>query len=149
MSDVRFAELDTEAEWRAAYPVLTDLWADTDRTFTRDSFVSFLRELSVQEDYRLFGLFDDGALVATAGAAIRLNAWYGRYLWVYDLVTDPAYRSAGYGGRLMSHLEEWAAARDCETLALASGVDRTAAHRFYEEFGLTHSSHVFTKPLAD
>ncbi|WP_232702945.1 GNAT family N-acetyltransferase [Halobacterium wangiae] len=147
MAAVRVAELDTEAEWEAAYPVLMELWADADRVFTREEFLAFLRELRAVEGYRLFGLFADDALVSVAGVSVRMSVWYGRYLWVYDLATAPNHRSNGFGERLLSHLERWAADRGCDTIGLASAPERTDAHRFYEDRGMERSSHVFTRSL--
>ncbi|MFC4448602.1 GNAT family N-acetyltransferase [Halorussus aquaticus] len=147
MLDVRIDELETEDEWKEAFPVMRQLWKDTSHEFTRDSFVELLHELTEIEGYRLFGLFVDETIVALAGASLRMSAWYGRYLWVYDLVTDADHRSRGYGKQLLSHLKRWAENRQCETIALASGLDRENAHRFYENANMEKSSYVFKQTL--
>lgn len=147
MPSVDIEELETEAEWDAAFPVMAQLWTDTPREFTRASFVEFVRELRVTEGYRLFGLFEDETLVALAGVSIRMSAWYGRYLWVYDLVTDAPHRSKGYGEALLSFLRGWAKDRDCQTIALAAALERDASHRFYEAQGMERSSYVFKQAL--
>ncbi|MFJ4591848.1 MULTISPECIES: GNAT family N-acetyltransferase [unclassified Kitasatospora] len=55
----------------------------------------------------------------------------GRLLFVDDLVTDRAVRSAGVGGRLMAELEERARRAGCARIELDSGVTNHGAHRFY------------------
>ena len=139
-TDVR--ELTTEAEWRTAFPVLRELRDH----LTEQGYLEYLRAMR-EEGYRLFGLFedgekdedgdggdyDDGEIVAVAGAGIRTNFYNGRHLFVYDLVTRPERRSEGHGSRLMRFLEEWARERDCESITLESGLWREDAHRFYED----------------
>ncbi|MFB6346002.1 MAG: GNAT family N-acetyltransferase [bacterium] len=84
-----------------------------------------------------------------AGVGIEVNMYYGRHLWVYELITDADYRSEGYGLELVSFLEEWADQKDCERVALSSGLQRKDAQRFYEEkVGMDRASYVYTKSQA-
>jgi len=147
MAETHVEELVTEPEWEAAYPVMMQLWDDTPRELARGSYLELLHELRDVEGYRLFGLFADGTLVALAGISIRMSTWYGRYCWVYDLVTDREHRSNGYGERLLSFLKRWATEQGCETIALASALDRDDAHRFYEDADMERSSYVFKQRL--
>ncbi|MFE1207385.1 GNAT family N-acetyltransferase [Streptomyces sp. NPDC058762] len=55
----------------------------------------------------------------------------GRVLFVDDLVTDPAHRSAGVGARLFAHLAARARDAHCTRVELDSGVTNHLAHRFY------------------
>jgi GNAT superfamily N-acetyltransferase len=55
----------------------------------------------------------------------------GRILFVDDLVTDPARRSAGIGTTLITHLTERARALGCHRVELDSGTANLTAHRFY------------------
>jgi GNAT superfamily N-acetyltransferase len=55
----------------------------------------------------------------------------GRILFVDDLVTDPARRSAGIGTTLITHLAERARALGCRRVELDSGTANLPAHRFY------------------
>lgn len=147
MTNVQIDELTTEAAWEDAFPLMMQLWEDAPREFTEEAFLDFIQALRQTESYRLFGLFEDDMLVAVAGVSIRMSAWYGRYLWVYDLVTDASHRSNGYGEQLLSFLKQWAADHDCETIALASAVEREDSHRFYESLGMNRSSYVFKQTL--
>ncbi|ELY57734.1 GNAT family N-acetyltransferase [Natronolimnohabitans innermongolicus] len=144
MGDVEIRELESEAEWIDAYPLMNRLYPDVDEA----QYLEYLAQMTA-DGYRLFGLFSDGELAALAGATILTNMYYGRHLWVYDLVTDPDHRSKGYGARFFRYLVEWAEKRGCETVALSSGLQRERAHRFYEErTELEKDAHVFTLDLS-
>ncbi len=97
-----------------------------------DSYLELLDQM-IQEGYKMFGLFCDGNLVAVAGLSILTNFYYGRHVWIYDLITDNNFRSKGYGHILLSEVEKWSLAQDCKVIALSSGVSRTNAHHFYEK----------------
>ena len=143
MSAIEIVELTTEEETRAAFPLMSEL-----RThLTQDRYVELLSEMR-RDAYRLFALRDDGVDVALAGVRIATNLYYGRYLWVYDLVTAEGRRSRGYGRALLRHLEDLARQEGCGILALSSGIQRADAHRFYEShMGYERASHVFKKSL--
>ena len=78
----------------------------------------------------------DGEVVGFAGG--RVEASYEKEgLWgrVMALVVSPSCRSRGVGGRLLARLEEELAAKGASAILLASGTQRTAAHRFYARQG--------------
>ena len=85
------------------------------------------------DGYRLFALLDDDAIVAVTGFKPMITLYYGRFVWVCDLVTDANKRSHGYGEKLLTYVHEWAKEHKYESVALSSGLQRTVAHRFYEE----------------
>ncbi|MEU0031197.1 GNAT family N-acetyltransferase [Streptomyces sp. NPDC006335] len=68
----------------------------------------------------------------------------GRILFVDDLVTDPARRSAGIGGALVTHLTERARAAGCHRVELDSGTTNLDAHRFYHARGMNIRALHFT-----
>lgn len=125
-SDIR--ELTTEAEWRAAFPVLNQLRDH----LSEAEFLDSLSEMR-KEGYRLFALLLGEEIVSVAGVEIRTNFYNGRHLFVYDLVTRADRRSEGHGARLMAFVEDWACERNCESITLESGLWRSDAHRFYED----------------
>lgn len=143
MTDADIVELETSQEWREAFPVMEQLRPHLDE----ETFVEYVGEMQA-DSYRLFALRVAGEIVALAGVRFHTNMYYGRHLWVDELVTDEAHRSRGYGERLLSFLEAFASDRDCETLALSSGLQRTDAHRFYEEtVEMDRVSYVYTQSL--
>jgi GNAT superfamily N-acetyltransferase len=115
---------------------------------TEDDYFELLDEM-IPRGYRMFALRDNGRLVAVAGVALLSNFYYGRYMWVYDLVTRADSRSRGHGRALLEHLEGIARAANCDVVALSSGLQRTDAHRFYEgHMGYERASYAFKKSLA-
>lgn len=106
-----------------------------------------LMDVMVPDGYRLAALEEDeGGIQALAGFRVATNLYYGRHVWVYDLVTASGARSRGHGRMLLRHVEELAAAEGCELVALSSALDRADAHRFYEEhMGYARVSYCFTK----
>ena len=106
---------------------------------------------------RLAEVFAGGArmMVATQGDAVRgvavwrviQNTYEGCRLYVDDLVTDAAHRSHGVGRFLLGGLEARARSLGCDVIALDSGTQRTAAHRFYFREGFVIPSFCFRKSL--
>jgi GNAT superfamily N-acetyltransferase len=143
MTDAQIQELETEEEWLDAFPVMSQLRTHLDV----NSYLNYLREMT-DDGYRLFAASVDGEIVSLVGIGIQVNMYYGRHVWVYELVTDDDYRSEGHGLELLSFVEEWAEERDCELVALSSGLQRENAHRFYEErVGMKRASYVYKQPL--
>lgn len=145
MSEPTIRELVSRDEWREAFSVMKQLRTHLDE----GTYLRYIEEMTT-DGYRLFGLFsgDDDELAALAGVGIETNMYYGRHLWVFELVTDSAQRSEGFGERLFAFLREWAERRGCERIALSSGLQRPDAHRFYEErAGMDKASYVFTCDL--
>ena len=120
-------ELVEESDLRAAFPVMRELRTHLDEQTYLDRLDDMRRD-----GYRLFALVDRGAIVATAGVRFGTNFYYGRYLWVFDLVTTVAARSRGHGKALLTAMEDLARDEGCDTIALSSGLERIDAHRFYE-----------------
>lgn len=91
----------------------------------------------------------DGSEAVRGLALWRLieNTYEGRRLYVDDLVCDEAHRSTGVGKALLDALEAEARRRDCDVLALDSGVQRARAHRFYFREGMHIPSFCFRKAL--
>ncbi len=140
MGTANIRELASEAERRAAFPVVKQLRDHLDE----ETYLEYLERMTA-DGYRLFGLFSDGKIAAVAGVDILTNMYYGRHLWVFELVTDSAHRSKGFGEELLQYLTKWAESRGCEKIALSSGLQRTDAHRFYEERAdMEKASYVFT-----
>lgn len=145
MTGREIVELTTEDKWQEAYPVMAQLRTDLDE----GTYLELVGRM-VDDGYRLFSLRDGGDTAGLAGVAILTNLYYGRHVWVYDLVTDADHRSRGIGSELLSFVERWATDRGCRIVALSSGLQREDAHRFYEEHAdMDRVSYVFTKALDD
>ncbi|RRJ28431.1 GNAT family N-acetyltransferase [Halocatena pleomorpha] len=143
MAETDIQELVTEAEWRSAFPVMSQLRTHLDE----ETYLDYVRQMTA-DGYRLFARLVDGEIAALAGVQIQINMYYGRHVWVCELVTDAERRSSGHGLALLTFIAEWADEQGCELVALSSGVQRTDAHRFYEERAdMERASYVYKQPL--
>lgn len=141
---MKIVELTTETEWREAFPVMRELRTHLDE----EIFLDLLRAMR-PSGYRLFAARDEaGVIRALAGIGEHTNLYYGHHIWVYELVTTASERSRGFGKALMDHVEMLARDLGCDTVALASGLQRADAHRFYEQkVGMMRSAYTFQKSV--
>lgn len=73
---------------------------------------------------------------ALAVYRIHQTTFQGRRFYLDDLVTGEEERGQGLGATLLDWCVTRARTERCDTFALESGVQRTAAHRFYLRHGL-------------
>ena len=140
---MEIVELRSAAQHREALPILRILYPWLDE----GQYTALLAEM-VDDGYRQFALRNEGGeVVAVAGVAIHVNIYYGRYLYIYDLVVREDERSKGYGELLMDHVEEIGRREGCETAALAVSLDREGAQRLYERRGYLKPSYAMRKAL--
>lgn len=137
-------ELKSKEEMRAAYPVIKQLRTHLDET----TYLRLVEEARQTDNYRMFALIEDEKIVAVTGFKPMITLYYGRFIWVCDLVTDEAVRSKGYGEKLLQFVEEFAEEHNFSSVALSSGLSREDAHRFYEDkMDYEKVSYVFKKSL--
>ncbi len=129
----------TDAEITRCFPVLAQLRPH----LAESEFLTRVRRQQETQGYGLAFAEDAGSTVAAAGFRILENLAWGRFLYVDDLVTDAATRSAGHGSALFDWLVARARAENCDALHLDSGVQRFAAHRFYLRHRMDITSHHF------
>lgn len=145
MDTLTINELQSQKEVLEAFPVMNQLRTHLDEK----AYLDLVIEAKEKDMYRLFALYDQGEIVAVTGFKPMITLYYGRFVWVCDLVTDNNKRSNGYGDKLLSYVHEWAKENGYQSVALSSGLQRTDAHRFYEEkMGYDKVSYVFKKNLS-
>lgn len=139
---IEIKELDI-SEIELAYPIVNQL-----RThLSLEEYVDLVKIMKPQ-GYQIICLYENGEIVSYAGIAILTNLYYGEHIWVYELVTDEAKRSKGYGKLLLSHIEKYAKDNSLNCVALSSGLQKEEAHRFYENaMDYDKASYVFKKNL--
>ncbi len=98
-------------------------------------------------DYKMFGIMQREKLISYAGVAVQTNLYHKRHLYVFDLVTDEAYRTKGYGKMMLEYLQDYAKTCMCENIVLSSGFAKEKAHEFYKKNGFEKRSFVFLKTL--
>ena len=121
--------LQSENEIMRAFPVMKQLRTHLDEK----AFLGLVLEAKAKDRYNLVALIDDGEIVAVVGFKPMITLYYGRFVWVCDLVTDAKRRLKGYGEKLLQYVHGWAKEYNYESIALSSGLQKTDAHRFYEE----------------
>ena len=142
MKDI--AELITDTEIMDGYQVMKQLRSHLDE----HSYITIIKEAKIKEDYRQFAFREKEKIVAVIGFQPMITLYYGKYIWVCDLVTDASVRSKGYGEKLLAFAQELVKSEGYEAVALSSGLLREEAHRFYEEkMGYDKVSFVFKKML--
>lgn len=141
---MKVVELAGRDDFKRAWPVMSDL-----RGHLSEERWLELMDAMAPDGYRLLALEDDdGTIQALAGIRVSTNLYYGRHMWVDELVTAPAGRSLGHGRALLGHVEELALSEGCEVVGLSSGLKRVDAHRFYEQhMAYERASFVFTKQV--
>ena len=141
MPATRIEPIETREDWRAAIPVVRQLWSHVDREFVDGWFE--------EEAYTPFGLYREGedVPVAVVGVSVQRVLHHVRHAWIHDLVVDEAHRGEGYGSELIEFVERWARERDCEYVALALVEGNDDAERFYEDCDMERWGHVVEKEL--
>jgi GNAT superfamily N-acetyltransferase len=140
---MEIVELRSPAERREALPILRELYPSLDE----GRYGTLLAEM-IDDGYRQFAVRNEAdEVVAVAGVAVHVNLYYGRHLYVYDLVVKEDARSEGYGELLMDHVEGVARREGCETAALACGLEREGALHLYERRGYEKPSYAMRKAL--
>jgi len=123
-----------------------DLLKELRESLSYDEFEDLIYDMRHME-YKMIGLLERGELVSYAGVAVQTNLYHKRHLYIFDLVTQKAFRSRGYGKMMMEYLCDYAKTAACENLVLSSVLQREEAHRFYEKEVFDKKSYLFVKAI--
>jgi GNAT superfamily N-acetyltransferase len=132
----------SDADYTACYPVYRQLRPH----LVEAQFVASVHRMHATGFQMAMRLHED-RVTAVAGFRIYENFHTGRILYVDDLVTDEASRSAGHGQALLRWLVEYAKDHRCLAFELDSGTHRHGAHKFYLREGMHISDFHFTLSL--
>ena len=144
MNDLMIKNLQLRDEILEAYPIMKQLRTHLDEV----TYLELVLEAQEKDHYQLVALHIEGEIVAVIGFKPMITLYYGKFVWVCDLVTDTTKRSSGHGEKLLTYVHEWAKGNGYESVALSSGLQRMDAHRFYEEkMDYDKVSYVFKKSL--
>ncbi len=125
---MRITELQHDAEFEEAFPVIHELHDDLEEGRYRE-LIPEMRAAG----YRMFAVREEDGLVAVVGVQKLTNLYYGRHFYVYDLSVTERARSRGHGETLLRHVEDVARGEGRGFVALACGRERDAALHFYED----------------
>jgi GNAT superfamily N-acetyltransferase len=123
-----------------------DVMAELRPHVSREEFLPVVRAMQ-NDGLRLACIREGDRVVAVAGYRVSTNLFYGKHLYVDDLVTTESQRSKGHGKALLAWLRALAVADDCDAFQLDSGVQRQRAHQFDQREGLELSSYHFSERL--
>lgn len=144
MQTIQIKELQSTEEIKDAFSVINQLRKHLDM----ETYLNLVLDAKANDSYRMFALYNDKEIAAVVGFKPMITLYYGRFVWVCDLVTDASSRSNGFGDKLLTFVHKWATENNYESVALSSGLQRADAHRFYEEkMGYEKVSYVFKHPL--
>lgn len=127
-TSIRIQELREETQWIEAFPLMSQLRTE----LHVDEYLKLIKKMT-SEGYQLFALYEGNQMKSLIGLAIRTNFYNKSHAYIYDFVSNATERSKGYGQQLLLYVHQWAKEQGVEYVALESGIQRTDAHRFYEE----------------
>lgn len=137
-------ELKTQDEVIKAFPVLKQLRPHLNES----SFLELVIAAQLEDKYKMFAFLEDDMIIAVIGFKPMITLSNGKFVWVCDLVTGENQRSKGYGEKLLTYVHLWAKENNYESVSLSSGLQRTDAHRFYENrMNYNKVSYVFKTTL--
>ena len=133
-----YAEVSTI--WREVLdvPYVTAEWA-----------ASFYEEVKDDVNYETYVAEADGRVVGLVTTVVTKSIEFPKdgYTKVNGLAVLPEYQGRGIGRKLLETVEARAAERGAGHIVLASGMQRTEAHKFYECVGYKKTSFWFRKNL--
>lgn len=97
--------------------------------------------------YQLIYIEKNGEALAAAGFETGEKLHRGKYIYIDDLSTLPAYRNQGLGSLLLDYIFDFGRKNDFDQVHLDSGVQRFDAHRLYLKKGFDITSHHFALKL--
>ena len=98
-------------------------------------------------EYKMIGLMDNEKLITYAGISIQTNLYHKRHLYIYELVTDEAYRLRKYANMMMEYLQDYAKMGMCENIVSSFGLKNTNANKFYKEQGFSKKNFEYLKEI--
>lgn len=139
-SEVSIFECLTAQEEASTYPVMRQL-----RPHINDQDYGNAVQRVKADGGRLIAAQQDGRVVGCSMFRPQYRLVSGPMIYVDDLVTDAACRSAGVGAALLDWIEEEARRSGVALVMLDSGTQRTLAHRFYFRQGYVVKAFNFQK----
>lgn len=137
-----FKTIFDKDDLKEAYEILQEIRED--QSF--DDFCTMFYFMN-EENYKMIGWYDDNELITITNIKLDFSTYYGKYIYIYDLVTKTNKRSQGYGKKMIKYLSSLALSFDCDNLVLNSLIDKVEAHRFYKRENFNQDFYALVKPL--
>lgn len=118
------------------------------KNLTQEKYIVLVKEAMEIENYKLFAVLNNEEIKGFVAFQTMITLYYGKYIWICDLVVKEECRYFGYAEILMNYVENYANSNNYEKITLSSGITRIDAHKFYEnKINMTKVSYVFKKDI--
>ena len=132
----------TAEDFDIVFDFIEKLW--TYNTYDREEIRKVYMDVIDDERSFAFLLWDEGICRGVCHGDYLNTFWMsGLTCYVSSLITREEDRGKGYGVALLDHAKELAKQRGCKAITLDSGLPRTGAHGFYEQYGFEKSCYGF------
>lgn len=136
----------TVEDFNLAFDYIEKLW--TYNTYDKEVIRKVYNDVLANNNDFAFFLFDDGNPKGFCHGTFFNTFWLsGQTCYISSIITNQEERKKGYGAKMMDHVKELAKERGCHAVVLDSGIPRTEAHRFYENYGFEKSAYCFELKL--
>ena len=141
---VEFVPMQTQAECIESFAMMQQL-----RPHLTDA-AAFAEQIRRQQQngYHLLAAREQGKVIGLVGYRLTENTWYGRFIYVDDLVVDAALHRRRLGEQLLDRVREETRARGYRYLVLDTGMHMALAQRFYFRQGLLPLGMHFSQDLS-
>ena len=139
----------TMEDFDAAFDYIEKLWTYNtyDKAAIRKVYADVLAD---PQSFAFFLADEDGSYHGFCHGVFFNTFWLsGPTCYISSLIVNEGERHQGYGTQLMNHARDLARAHGCKGLVLDSGLPRTDAHRFYENYGFEKSCYGFDLMLEE
>lgn len=130
------------------YPAVRSLIINelTNKKSNGDSVAPFFSKTKNDEHYKTFVAVLNNHVVGFITTVSMLYAGLSEIsatLFVQGIAVEYEFQNKGIGTKLLRHTEDYAKAKGISGIGLQSGVQRTAAHAFYEHNGYIRSNYFY------
>ena len=130
------------SDFDIAFDFIEKLWDYN--TYDRDKTEAVYQRVLEDENTFAFFLVEDGDYKGFCHGAYFDTFWMtGQTCYVSSLITREDERCKGYGAQMLDQAAKLAKERDCKAMVLDSGLPRTTAHKFYEDYGFDKGCYGF------
>jgi GNAT superfamily N-acetyltransferase len=140
----------TEDDLPAILSLTAQLGQDDGKVLGLEEAVRIFARMKSYPDYRMYVALLNGRVVGTFSLLIMDNMAHlgARSAILEDVVVEEGLRGRGIGKRIMGYAGSLCRDKGCYKMALTSGRNREAAHRFYESLGFARHGYSFSMTYA-
>lgn len=140
---IRNATMD---DYDIVFEFIERLW--TYNTYDKKAIRTVYQEVLDSADTFAFLLFEGEKAVGFCHGAFINTFWLsGKTCYLSSIITLEEERRKGHGRTMMDHAKKIAKTKGCNGIILDSGMQRTNAHAFYENYGFSRSAYCFELKL--